>query len=102
MITMYDSGHADSIPADANFAAGYIDRTDSYWPIRKKLPHATVMSIATYAAHDADCLDVEDGMAKPDEVAGWWKRQRDRCVARPVISANVSQMKHEAPYRRPA
>ena len=95
MITMYDSGHADSIPADAKFAAGYIDRTNSYGPIRKKLPHATVMTIATYAAHDADCLDVEDRMAKPEEVAGWWKRQRDRGVARPVIYANVSHMKHE-------
>jgi hypothetical protein len=89
---MYDSSHADTIPADAPAAAGYVDRSKSFGPIRDKVPHAHLMSIATHAENDADCLDVEDGLATPDQIPKWYQRQRDRNVARPVIYANASDM----------
>ncbi len=92
MITMYDSSHADTIPADAPAAAGYVDRSKSFGPIRDKVPHAHLLSIATHAENDADCLDVEGGLATPDQIPKWYQRQRDRNVARPVIYANVSDM----------
>ena len=92
MITMYDSSHADTIPADAPAAAGYVDRSKSFGPISSKVPHAHLMSIATHAENDADCLDVEGGLATPDQIPKWYQRQRDRNVTRPVIYANASDM----------
>jgi hypothetical protein len=93
MLTMYDSANAETIPPDATVAAGYVDGYGSYPDICRKVPHATHMSIAVNADHDADCLDVEPGHATPSQIPGWWKRQRDRGVARPVIYANTSDMK---------
>jgi hypothetical protein len=93
MITMFDSSHADTIPADAKFVAGYIDGSNSLASVRQKAPHATSMSIAIHARHDADCLDVEPQCADVDEVTDWLTRQHARGVARPVIYADISHMK---------
>lgn len=92
MLTMYDSSHADTIPTEATAVAGYIDGTDSYTAVSRKAPHAIHMSIAVDANDDADCLDVEPTLARVDQVHGWWKRQRARGVARPVIYATTTDM----------
>src|ERR1700761_989831 len=92
MITMYDSSHANTIPHNAKFVAGYIDGTDSFASVSKKAPNAVHMSIAVDANDDADCLDVEPGLAKVDQVYEWWKRQRARGVARPIIYATTTDM----------
>jgi len=93
VITMYDSANAATIPLDAAAAAGYVDGYGSYDAICHRVPHATHLSIAVEAIHDADCLDVEQRHASPDQVPGWWKRQRARGITRPVIYANTTDMK---------
>lgn len=91
-VTMFDSIDLAQIPADAPAVAGY---TSGNWPtwgqLMARWPHAHRLSIAVNASHDADCLDVEPGDARPDQAADWVKRQRRRGIKRPVVYCSVSQ-----------
>jgi hypothetical protein len=90
---MYDDVRADLIPADALYVAYYVNgRYANGTAIRKRLPHARLLSIAVTAGADAECLDIETGDARPDQAPAWVKRQLARGVDRPVCYANRSTM----------
>lgn len=92
-LTMYDSTDIAVIPSNPQAVAGY---TAGYWPtydpLVKKFPKAFHLSIAIKAADDADCLDIENGDATPDQAPEWVLRQRARGVHRPMLYASVSVM----------
>jgi hypothetical protein len=91
MYVMYDSTELDQIPAHAQAAAGY---TSGKWPtynaLVRRWPHAQHLSIAVDVAHDADCLDIENGDATPADAPGWFKRQRARGLAKPKLYCSLS------------
>jgi hypothetical protein len=92
-LIMYDAIAVGNIPQNATAAAGYVD---GMWPtlleLKARLPHAHVLSIAVFAADDADCLDVEQGDATPAEAPGWVLRQQDRGAYRPAVYTSVSNV----------
>jgi gag-polyprotein putative aspartyl protease len=92
-IVMFDAVNVAQIPNGPVAVAGY---TDGAWPtaaeLAERFPNAHLLSIATSAGHDADCLDVESGDATPADVPGWYERQRARGVERPCIYADASTM----------
>lgn len=91
-LTMFDSIDLSQIPKDAEAVAGY---TSGRWPtfneIPARFPHAHHLSIAVTAEHDADCLDIEAGDARPDQAALWVRRQDARGIRKPVVYCSVSQ-----------
>ena len=96
MITMFDSVDVGQIPADAQAAAGYVDgRFANVAELRDRFPHAHILTIAVFAGHDAECLDIETGDATPGQAVGWYARQRARGVARPCLYASAFVMDTE-------
>lgn len=91
---MFDSIEPDQLPSGAGYAyAGYTSgRWPDYGAIKARFPHASVLSIAVNAAHDADCLDIETGDATPAQAPGWYGRQRKRGITRPCLYASASVM----------
>src|SRR5947209_4017262 len=88
-LTMYDSVDLTQIPADARYVAGYVNgQWPTYAAAVKRWPRARVMSISISAGHDAECLDVEQGDAQPDEAAVWVFRQLVRGAKRPCLYAD--------------
>jgi hypothetical protein len=71
--------------------AGYVD---GYWPdfeaLARNYPHDRHLSIAVHASEDADCLDVENGDATPEQAPAWVRRQLNRGVRRPVVYCSIS------------
>jgi hypothetical protein len=55
-------------------------------------PKAQHLSIALFAASNADALDVEAGASAPSDIPGWYARQLQRGISRPVIYASASTM----------
>jgi peptidoglycan hydrolase-like protein with peptidoglycan-binding domain len=95
-ITMYDSVNITQIPAGAQAVAGYVDgRFANLAELRDKFPAAHVLSIAVNAAHDADCLDIEQGDATPAQAAAWFLRQKARGITRPCLYASAFVMDTE-------
>lgn len=89
--TMYDSVTPAQIPADAVAVAGYVNgRWPTFAGLAVSHPHARRLSIAVNTAHDAECLDVEQGDAAPRDAPAWVKRQKARGVKRPVVYCSVS------------
>jgi peptidoglycan hydrolase-like protein with peptidoglycan-binding domain len=70
------------------------DQPDYGWLLKNR-PGSPILPIALDPAHDAGCLDVENGAASPQSAAGWYDRQRKRGVARPCLYADVSNMESE-------
>ena len=96
MITMYDSVTISQIPADAQAAAGYVDgKFANVAELRDRLPRAHILTIAVFAAHDADALDIETGDATPEQAAAWFLRQQARGVHRPCLYASASVMESQ-------
>ena len=96
MITMFDAVTIENIPHDAAIVAGYVDGTKvkpTFDRLCDRFPHARQMSIAVFAEHDAECLDVEPGDARPEQVPEWIHRQHARGVTRPVLYADLTRMK---------
>lgn len=91
-VTMYDAVDVNQIPNDATHAAGYVD---GQWPtvtdgsLKRHLPKARLVSIATDPAHDADCLDVEAHDAANSQAPAWVRRQWARGVKRPMLYSSV-------------
>lgn len=95
--TMFDSVTVANLPAGSGFAyAGYVDgRFANLAEIRDRFPGARVLSIAVNAAHDADCLDIEQGDATPGQAAAWFLRQKARGINRPCLYASAFVMDTE-------
>lgn len=75
---MYDAIYPQNIPADAEYAGGYVDGN---WPWAKTnpnmFPKARIFRFAVFASDiDADCLDIENGNATPAQAPGWATRRR--------------------------
>lgn len=91
--TMYDSIEVSQIPARAVAVAGYVGgKWPTYHELIKYFPGAKRLSIAINAHEEADCLDVEQGDARPDQVGVWVHRQKIRGVQRPCVYASLSVM----------
>lgn len=88
---MYDSVTPSAIPQDAEVVAGYIDGRYAWsaadW---NRFPRAVKLTIAVFASHDADVLDVEIGDATPQEAPGWIIRQQARGLTVPTIYCNTA------------
>jgi hypothetical protein len=98
-IAMFDTAYNNQFPAGAAAYAAYADGGVGNQPnfnfIVAAFPQARHLSIALFAANDADALDVESGAAEPADIPGWHARQVARGIARPVIYANVYTMSAE-------
>ena len=90
---LYDSIDVGQIPADAQYAAGYVN---GMWPtfsqLAARFPRARLLSIAVTSSADADALDVESGDAAVADAPGWVTRQRARGLPRPCLYASASIM----------
>src|SRR6201995_3420573 len=78
-ITMYDTALNDQFPAGAAAYAAYVDGGVGDQPnfafIVSAFPKAQHLSIALFAANNADALDVEPGASAPSDIPGWYARQ---------------------------
>jgi hypothetical protein len=93
---MFDTALNDQFPSGAAAYAAYVDgglgNQPNYAYIVRAFPKAQHLSIALFAAHNADALDVEAGASVPAEIPGWYARQVQRGITRPVIYASASAM----------
>ena len=93
---MYDTIQNDQFPSGAQAYAAYVDGSlgdqPNYSYIVGEFPHAYHLSIALFASDNADALDVEPGAASPDQVSGWYARQKTRGIQRPCVYASASTM----------
>jgi hypothetical protein len=96
-LPMADSAESLALPSGLPAYASYVDGALGDQPNHAKVvaahPGAHHLSIALFAAHDADCLDVEPFAATPADVAAWLTRQRQRGIVRPCLYASVSAMR---------
>jgi hypothetical protein len=96
MSIMFDAVDIDQIPGDASVVAGYVNGNFvTFSQLCARFPNAHHLSIAVTAEANADALDVEPGDAVSGQVPGWYRRQKARGVARPVIYASASRMATE-------
>lgn len=92
-VLMYDSTDVGEIPNNAKAVAGYVGgRWPTFRELLRKFRHAYHISIAISAAENAECLDIENGDAIPQEAPGWVRRQKSRGIRRPILYANLSTM----------
>lgn len=94
--TMYDSVTLATVPSASPFAlAGY---TAGHWPtflpMRHRWPRSHTISIAIAARYRADCLDVEEGDAKPTEVVAWIRADIRAGWPRPCIYSDWWHFTH--------
>lgn len=91
-ITMYDSVNVSQIPLTAAAVAGYVGGLyPTFSKLQAMFPKAHKLSIAINADEDAECLDIEQGDAVPDQAPLWVKRQQARGVKRPVLYTSLAQ-----------
>lgn len=91
---LYDDVTVSLIPSNAGAVAGYVNGIyANLTALRSKFPNAHILDIAVTASADATCLDIETGDATNAQAPAWFKRQKARGVARPVLytSAGNSQ-----------
>lgn len=92
-IRMFDNVTTSALPAGPYAYAGYVDgRFNNYHDILVRFPGHDVLSIAVFASEDADCLDIENGDARPDQAVEWVTRQFARGIV-PCLYASVSVMR---------
>lgn len=91
---MYDSIDLTQIPPDAAAVAGYVNgRWPTFSQLAARFPRAHRLSIAVSSSADADCLDIEPGDASVADAVGWYRRQKIRGLARPVLYASASTIR---------
>jgi len=90
-LRMFDAVDLSQIPSGADAYAGYVDGA---WPtaptLRARFPGAHILSIAVFPDDDADCLDIEQGDATPQQAPAWVRRQQARGISRPVLYCSAS------------
>lgn len=86
---MFDSIDPRQIPAGQD-AAGYVD---GRWPTFTALHGPSNLSIAVFAADDADTLDVEAGDATNSQAPGWVKRELGLGHWRPCVYTSASNVR---------
>lgn len=92
-VTMYDTTYPAALPPQTAAAAGYVDGAwPSYFGIRRRFPHAIVLSIATDTRSSACVLDVEQGNGGPHTAAQWVQRAHARGVRRPALFCSRSRV----------
>ena len=95
-LVMYDAVNTKNLVGlpDADAFAGYVDGAFQTFPLLSALaPAGThLLSIAVFAIHDADCLDVEPLDATNAQAPAWVKRQQARGAHRPCIYTSVSNV----------
>jgi hypothetical protein len=93
---MFDTALNDQFPSGAAAYAAYVDGSignqPNYAYIVSAFPKAQHLSIALFAANNADALDVEAGASVPSEIPGWYASQVQRGISRPAIYASASLM----------
>jgi hypothetical protein len=90
---MYDAVDISQIPSNPAAVAGYVDGAwQTAHALAARFPHARLLTIAVFAADDADCLDIETGDATPAQAAAWYARQKARGAQRPCLYASVELM----------
>jgi hypothetical protein len=93
MLTMYDTVTVDTVPADAQYVAGYVGGSwPTFEPLRRRFPHARALSIAPEANMDAECLDVEPFDATNTQAPAWFSRQKARGILKPVFYTSASNV----------
>jgi len=93
-VTMYDDVTISLIPPSAKAVAGYVNgQYANFSALKTRFPNAKHVSIATDAAFNADCLDVETGDATPAQAPAWVARQlKLKPNVKPKVYANRSTM----------
>src|SRR5580704_8924685 len=93
---MFDTALNDQFPGGAAAYAAYIDgglgNQPNYAYIVSAFPKAQHLSVALFAANNADALDVEAGASAASDIPGWHARQVRRGIGRPVLYASASTM----------
>lgn len=90
---MTDSTTAADNPANVALVAGYTDgRYANLTALRKRYPHATIVTITVFGQGDADVVDRETGDASAATAAGW-ALGRAHAGAHPTIYLSVSQLR---------
>ena len=95
MFVMFDSVNVQEIPSLANTnrdaVAGYVDglfRNEQ--EVIAHDPQAHHLSIAVFATDVADCLDIENGDATPEQAPAWWHHATMHGIWRPCLYASLS------------
>jgi hypothetical protein len=98
-ITCFDTAFNDQFPpgaaAYAAYVGGGVGNQPNYAYIVSAFPGAEHLSIALFAADDAQVLDVENFAASPADIPGWHARQVARGIQRPVIYASAFTMEDQ-------
>jgi hypothetical protein len=92
---MFDAVNAAAIPADARYAAYYVDGS---WPneaaVRARVPHATLLSITTRGGN-ADCVDSEVGDLDVASTERWVAERLSAGHHRPCVYANLDRWENQ-------
>lgn len=92
-LRMLDSVTVANLPPGADAYAGYVDgRFANSAAVGARFPGKPVLTVAVFAASDAECADCETGDMMPSQLPVWVRRQMARGVQRPVVYASASVM----------
>lgn len=95
MIVMFDTVTHQDIPPFANTdrdaVAAYVDGIFANEAVVfHQDPKAHHLSITVTAGEVADCLDIENGDATPEQAPGWWHDATMHGIWRPCLYASLS------------
>ena len=91
MFTMYDSVDVTQIPNKPAAVAAYINGNfANIDAVRKRFPHARILTISVTGDVPADCYDIERGDYKPEDTPRLYQIAKDHNVWRPCFYAQLS------------
>src|SRR5580704_5917847 len=89
LLTLYDAVTAANLPADAKYAAFYVDgKFANEAAVKARCPHATYLSI-TVRGGIADCCDCETGDLTVLQAEAWVASRLAAGAYRPVVYASA-------------
>jgi hypothetical protein len=90
MRAMFDSVTPARLPANATMVACYRDGSfANEAEVRRRFPHATIVTITVNGSHDCEVGDCENGDMTPQSAAAWAKKEIAR-GNKPTIYCNES------------